>query len=352
MSDPDDAFERYELRSPVGGKAGLFLAGGAAALVVGVALFAVQLMLPAEKAPPFPVTIGSVVIPSLIGLGMLGYGLHLRRTVTAVDVRAGGLTVHTAGGGQDVPWDDVSRVDDDKLEYPVIGVELDAVVLYDRSGAKLATFTSQLRGFKRLAARVKAEARGRGGVAGGHARAKRNKLMAVVFLGFAAFMLFAAGFIARDTWYEATHSTLLRTEGVVVEADVVKHEIFHVTPRVEYRFTDETGVEHTRGTPMTRAAWDALAGEPVVEVVYVRSNPEYSRLLVGEVEGGGGPSVKAPWGYLLAAAAAVMSLFMAFVGVLRWFGWDIDVGKDGVKWVKYGEAPDGRIHPRADPDER
>lgn len=345
--EPDDELV-FKLRSPVGTRAVLFIVGGVLALCFGAVVFLVQLLLPPEHALPVPAKIGLVVIPTMLGLAAFGYGLTLCRIVSRVVLDPDGVTVSSFRGTHTYQWEEVARVDDDKIEYPMVGLELDAITLYDRGGAKLATLTSQLRGFEDLADEVKRRVRGRSGVTGGHARARYNKPMALLFFAFALLMLFAARFVAHDTWYEATNSGLLETEGVVTEATIVKHEMFNVTPRVEYEFTDEAGVVHTRNTMMTQAEWNRLIGEPVVEVRYVRSNPEYSRLLVGEAEGGV-PSVKAPWGYVVAVLAAGMSLFMLFIGALRWAGWDLDVGKDGVKWVRYGDAPQTVDSP-ADPD--
>ncbi len=95
-----------------------------------------------------------------------------------------------------------------------------------------------------------------------------------------------------------------------------------MTPRLEYEFAAENGQKITRDAMLTQAAWNGLDGADTVAVRYVPSDPDNNRLVAEEVEGEfGSPATN----LLLSIAVGAIAGFFIGVGLMQWFGWDIDL---------------------------
>ena len=153
----------------------LCFVGGAAAFGLALLLLVGQLLIPPENQAAFPFFIASTVIPSLFGFAAIGYGWMLLNQVTEVELGPDGMTVVSDRGEREIFWADIERADTDKIEYPMFGIEMDALRVVGRGGRKLATLTDRLGRFPELADRVATEATRRTGEPRGHARGRREQ---------------------------------------------------------------------------------------------------------------------------------------------------------------------------------
>jgi hypothetical protein len=250
------------------------------------------------------------------------YALFLLRSTTRVDVDDQGLTLHTSFTKRSVLWSEVARVETDRVEMPLVGVALDALVLRSTSGKRLARLTSQLGDFPDLVRRVEAAVQGATGATTGDARLRRSRPMAILMATMALFFVAAGGFVAIDSRMNQIRRQLLDDEGRQVAATVVKHYLWYETPRLEYQFSDRSGQSFQRDTAVKQALWARLGVGSQVRVRYAGSHPDYNRLVQGDLETE--EIINPQMGYLIAGLGALMAALFAAFAVLRWHGIDID----------------------------
>lgn len=166
---------------------------------------------------------------------------------------------------------------------------------------------------------------------------QRKSRRSALFLAGTAIGLLALA--AVNLWMvqgEQRAERLLAEAAVPGEAEIVRRFMAPngVTARLEYRVTAPDGRQRTRNTEVTRAYWDSLQGATTVPVKYVVSEPQISRLAMGEVLDKD-PTKSPGMMYGLCAVLAVICLFLFVAAVLQWRGWDIDLdsktGKISIK---------------------
>jgi len=201
------------------------------------------------------------------------------------------------------------------------------------------TLTELIADFDDLVAQVGARVEEATGAGVGDARLRKSKRNAVLCcVGGIAFFCLCV-FLGIDAWRTKTNLRLLETEGVEVDARIKRHYIYNVTPRIEYAFTTPDRATFTRDASMDRSAWDRLQGAKTVRVRYVPSNPDFSRLMDGEVED---MEMNPNVGLVFAGIGIALSVFFIVAGVFLWSGREIDLDtKAGkIRILKLGEKRD------------
>lgn len=92
------------------------------------------------------------------------------------------------------------------------------------------------------------------------------------------------GFIAGI--YEEIHTKRYPTEGVTVEARVLRAWVTGVTPHIEYEFRDANGNRVSRETTLYPGReWDTAQTDRTIMVEYLQSAPDWNRPISGEDSG-------------------------------------------------------------------
>jgi hypothetical protein len=326
----------YQLERPLGARPYWYIAGGVLAVLVAVLLFVVNVFTPPGKGLPFPVFIGTTVIPIMLGGAAIAYAFHLLRCPSQVQLDREGIALEGPMIRRQIAWSEIGRVETDKKEWPWLQREFRALVLYGTAGRKLATLTELIGDFDDLVAQVSARVEEATGAGVGDARLRKSKRNAVLFCvaGVAFFCLCV--FVGIDAWRTKTNLRLLETEGVEVDATIKRHYIYNVTPRIEYAFATTDGAPFNRNASMDRSAWDRLQGAKTVRVRYVPANPDFSRLMEGEVED---MEMNPNVGLVFSGIGIALSVFFIVAGVFLWLNREIDLdSKSGkIRILKLGE---------------
>jgi len=315
--DLDEPEFVYELRKPVGLRPVFYLFAGLTCLGLAGFMFLIGLLLPPERQA-FPVFIGSTVVPTLGALALFGSAFQLMRSPRRVTVGPKGIAVEGNEGERSWTWDEIG--------WATVGTAAltpqKRLVAYDPAGKKLVALGPEFEDFDGLAEGIKAAIARKPDEAAGRVQSRKaKKSAAFLTLGGVAFLAlaFANGFNAQS---EKADAKRLAQDGIEMEATVLRHYLYNVTPRIEYVFSTPEGREVKRDAMMQQAAWDALQGAKTVPVRYVPADPDNNRLVTGEVEDQfGDPAVN----LFLSVGVGVMALLFLSVGLMQWCGWDLDL---------------------------
>jgi hypothetical protein len=320
MSIEKPEMMRFQPQRPVGVRPYWQFAGGLSALLIALAVFLSHLFVPPEKQTPFPIFIGTCVVLTLIAISAIGNAIWLLRSPNRVELWPEGMVIVLPLSCKKILWTEIGKIETDKREWPMMGQETRLLVLYGTLGGKLATITDRIAEFDGLVTAVQARVAPAADKPVADARLRRSKPVAAGFFVFGILMTAATIFIGVEGWRTKTNLELMQSEGREIQAAVVKHYIYNVTPRIEYSFTAADGSKYTRNTEMTRAAWDLSQNRETVDVRYVPSNPDFSRL----VEGEGDPTFD-NWKFSLGLSVGgiFMSILIFAGAALRWTGRDI-----------------------------
>jgi hypothetical protein len=111
---------------------------------------------------------------------------------------------------------------------------------------------------------------------------KKARRRGMLMGGF--FTLFALGMIAGTaaSLNEMLHEKKYATEAVTTDARILKHYSVRQTHYIEFEFIDPAGQTHRREPMVEMGPWEQLAHSKTVPVQYLRSDPSWNRLAVGE----------------------------------------------------------------------
>ena len=314
----------YAAREGVGLQAALCLAGGIALVLVMIGLFVFSIALPKGADDKFlPGLIGG---SSVLWIGLIGRGIFLLRSVTQVIVDSTGVHLQGFISRRTVPWDQINRIEVDKKPGFLGGASQRVLTLLDTRGKKIAQIPETIAEFETLGnelAERSTAARGHStyDTAADEERQSKKQLrkmrVVAVLCGFLALGM-GAGFIAALN--EELHLRRYETEGVEIQANIVRRYMLRVTPYIEYSFKDEAGHVHSRNVMMKQRTWDDLIFANTIPVEYLKSDPEWNRPTSGEDETHFGGFV-----WLIGA----MSLVFAIFCVTSFLGYDLK-SEDGV----------------------
>jgi hypothetical protein len=261
-------------------------------------------------------------LPLLLGLGSFLYAVNLFRTPRRIELNRRAIVIETRRMTREIPWEDVEYVELDKaLAFPPNSTTQKRLVLRDGNRRKLAVLSGDLENFDDLSERLQRISSKRTGNPTMVAAARRAKPMAVFFCAFGVLAAAGAVFMGWSVRSEGKSKQLIQSEGVVTDAKILKHEMYNgIAPRIEYSFCDASGREFRRDTMLMTDEWKRLEGFESVPVRYVRSDPDYSRVIEGESSEG----QMEPMTLLLTSIGLALfsGLFFA-VGALRWNGLDV-----------------------------
>ena len=268
----------------IGWQAAGCLAGGIALLLVELLIFLVSLMAPARGHDYMPGIIGGA---SVGAIALIARGVYLLRTTVRVTLDSVGIHLEGLISRQLIRWDQIERIEQQKRAQ-WFGNTIKVLTLRGARGKALARVSDSVLGFDLLATEIAA----RSAQAGGQSiydpasdrtkdtarESRRLRWVGALMLLLAAAAATAFGFGLN----EDLHTSRYDTEGVRTDARITQRYMVSVTPRLEYSFKDEQGRPHTREAVMEKNEWERLAPYRKVRVEYLRSDPEWSRVLHGE----------------------------------------------------------------------
>jgi hypothetical protein len=307
-------------------RAGLYgrwmIVGGCVLFAGTIALFALLLLLPVEISPGPSAMTTLTVPPILAALVLIGAGWSQVQTLQQVDVGPDGVTIHFVKSERHIPWDDVVELQTGERSASLGHVTLKTVKLIGPQRKVLAAFDSQLQPFDDLVTKLweRASVGREVEVTDTADKKKRSEAWLLVILGpvFAGLGLF----VGLEAQRELQQRNSLRDHPTTATATVIKHEMFNVTPRLEYQFQDAEGEEHRRNTIVATKVWNQLQVGSTVAVKYLSDDPEYSRLDVGDIddEQSHDPQLMV----FCAPLVGLMGAFFFIAGVLQFCGIDLE----------------------------
>jgi len=323
----------YQAKGHIGWQAAGFIAGGI--LVLLMLLFHFLLLIGQTGGKSHDPTPGLVAGMGVGGIALLTRGLYLLSGVIRVTLDDAGIRVDRLISRQHIAWDMIDQIERDKQTHAFGGRATDVLKLIGTDGKPLGVIPATVDQFEAFAAEVARRSslvRGTptyNPAAGQQLRQSRDakKARRSGFLALLMTMIFGAIFAAGV--YEDLHLRRYATEGEVVEAKITRRYMVRVTPRLEYAFRDARGVTHTREAMMDEAAWDALEGSRTVPVQYLRSDPEWNRLVVGEQK-----ETHLGGAFLLLSGG--LTLATALMGLLLLGGFDVKSEKGQVQITRKG----------------
>jgi hypothetical protein len=270
-----------------------FAAGGLGLLAMAAGMTVIAALQPNTPDHKFEPGLNGPFI-GIIGLAVFGafalqHAFFLLQHTRRVDVDAGGITIDSYLGRRFVRWNEVARVSRGK-RTSLYGASTATLELLDTGGRTRAAITDTIGGLEELAQAVAAQVHGGEPAVeekGEDARRASKEARKLRLCGW-AFLAFALGMMAGlgAGINEELHTRRYATEGVRVEAKVVRTWMLSVTPYVEFSFQDQAGATHTREAMMfSGPEWQAVQGSATVPVEYLRGDPEWNRLVKGEDAG-------------------------------------------------------------------
>ena len=317
-----------------GWQAGLLLAGGIVLGLLLIATFLLMLSSPSHS-PYMPGVIGGASVAPIF---MIGLAIVRLRNPLRVVVDARGLLLERRITPLFIRWSDIAEVARDRTSEIGGQNPKDVLILRGEGGRVLARIVGTL---PRLPALV-AEVESRSALARGaptydrdrsieqrRRKARRGaRLLVVAGVIFAPLGLFVAG----QSLNTLTHKRSLAREGVDVEARIVRHYRYNITPHLEYAFEDAHGRTFQRDVVMEPAAWEALAGAETASVRYLPSDPDWS-IIEGE-------EIATPEGPPIIIAGALCTLMGVGFFVLGVLGIDLRVEGGKLKFKRICDIGD------------
>ena len=323
-------------RRRVGVRAAIFIVVGALEIVAIIltAVFRANAFL----EPSYAVMLTFLVCLSVVGIAFIGRGLFLLRTTVQVVLDEIGVRIDTHLSHQSVRWSEIDRLESDTKIISMSAESYKVIKLMDRSGRPLAAIDERISDFEAMVA----ELNDRASPAAGHATydAAEDELRSVEreMMGLRANVLvtglFAAAILAVLCYgvYEEWHIRRYASEGVRAEATIVHREMVGLTQKIEYTFVDERGRSYSRKTAMyVGGALLSADLKQTVPVEYLRSNPDWNRLVKDEVVG----ARLSGWSILVAAFGL---LVCGTVFVVMLFGFSLKRSNGVTKLTRWGSV--------------
>ncbi len=333
---PPSAEGQLEFAAEKGGGrlAGLLLAGGILGILLGIGLF-LLLLLSSKHEPYMPGLIGGMMV---VPIFMIAFAITRLRAPIRVVLDARGLLIERRIAPLFIPWSSIAEVRRDRKSGFGELEPKDVLVLCGERGRVLARILGTLPRFPALVAEVEARsALARGAptydrdrnIEQRRRKAKRGaRFVMVTGFIFALLGLFVAG----QSINEMKHKRAIAREGVDVDATIVRHYRYNVTPHLEYTFQDAQGRTFRRDVMMKPSMWEELEGEKTVSVRYLPSDPDWS-IVEGEEN-------TTPEGPPIIAAGVLCSFMGAAFFIIGILGIDIRVEGGKLKIIRIRDMGD------------
>lgn len=348
MGEAGEGAAEREFRNPhnIAGRVILSLGAGVLFLLLLGIHFFLMLLSPNTK--------GSAMLPAVSsGLGVMaifgiGYAIYLLRCPKRVITGTEGMRVEWLIKQGYWRWEEIAEVRDNKVT--VLGgffgggrkasTEREVLEIYDRRGKLLAKLTDELEDFGKLAEQIREYS----SQAQGHstydaaAEAQRKEVRTRKSLRWAGvfglFLMMLSLALGIAFYQELKVNQMLEREGERIQAKVLRHYIYNVTPRLEYEYTDGQGNRYQEDVMMNRRSWDLLGEQPTVEIIYVPSEPEHSRLVEGQEE----ESLNLPPALQIVLVAAAFGFGAILLGCWRLGISDIKIEGGKIRIVRIGQV--------------
>ncbi|MBN1765830.1 MAG: hypothetical protein JW860_11270 [Sedimentisphaerales bacterium] len=315
-------------------------------LVLMLAVFFLNLLDSSGSNQMNPTIIATSGMSICMFFGIM-YGIYLLSSPVRVYLDEYRITIEWLIKRKTYEWHQIHELRRDKKEvnslWQLKKSSRDILELYDEKGKKLAELNSDLADFTILAGEIES----RTSVAQGKTTYDRNAQMDrnykkqvrnSRFFGIFGIILFVGSLTTCISEYQNHRiQKLLDTEGVTIEAKILRHYMYNITPRLEYEYTDPEGNLYTDNVMMEKEAWDKLSGQEIVTIVYLPSEPKHSRLMEGQ--NGISASPFSPGvSMALFAGAGVMGVLL----IVMWLAKIADIKSESgkIRIIRIGDVDD------------
>lgn len=274
---------------------------------------------------------------SVIGIGLIARGLFLLRATVRVVLDPAGIQLETLTSRRSIAWAEVERIEFDKRSPLLGGETLRVARIIGINGKSLAEISETVVDFDALSAELTARSSAMAGRetydAGADERRRierdTRKIKRVAWI-FALFTLGMAAALCAGI-NEEWHVRRYATEGVRVDAKIVRRWMYRVTPHLEYAFQDSNGRSYGREAMMYPGPeWDALEGVRTVPVEFLRSDPSWNRLTAGEEPG-------AQFGGKFLIVSTGGMVMFGVLSVFAFLGFDLKIENGVTTLVRFGQ---------------
>lgn len=307
--------------------------GAKGALLIGAGVFALFLALLgfviASRSPAWKLSLHSFsTAPALLGIGFLTAGWSMLRTPRKVVVNREGFWFENAQSQRGVRWDQVGCA---LASGPGMSHRRNLNVL-DVNGKSIVKLDESFDRFELMVKSITDRIQSRSNGAASRLASRKARRQGVIAIVLGCVMALCSGFVAWSTRQKQLGERALLQNPVFAEAEIVRKFVAPngVTKRIEYRITSE-GRSATRNVEVEPAFWITLNEDDLIPVIHVKGDPDFSRLVRGEVHELG--STRIPLVRFGSALAGVVgSLMVIAAGVLLWNGWEVNIDPKTGKW--------------------
>ncbi len=277
--------------------------------------------------------------PMVIAVSLLAGGWTLCRGPRRVTIDDDCLQIEWSARTSEHPWNDIGWA---TVTAVVANVQRQLVV-YDRSGKKVALLSDAFGRFDELVAAVKSKVADQPESVSGAIRLRKARKTAIFMGSVAVVLIVISAGVAWFTYEEQRADKLLGTAGVEGEAAIDRLFVAPdgVTTRIEYTVSNDRGETGSRNVELEPAyhAYLTEAGARTIRVLFVPTEPTISRLHRGEIS-----DVDFMYstlgGYGVSGLGTLLGLLFLAGAALQWKGWDINLdsktGKISIK--RFGEG--------------
>jgi hypothetical protein len=339
----ENSSKTYKTTRRTGLAAAFFIGFGILFIIFMILIFLIAMVLPpGGKGSMFPGFFGGM---SVIPIFSIGYGIFLLSSVIRVQINAEGVWLEGFISKKSIPWGKIARLKREKVRANLFSnKETDILVLCDDNDKELGRVSGIIDDFADLVGEIEKRSSESRGASTFNLESeisrkqqeeiRKRKKLKWVFIVIVGMFLTFTGYGAYEYYYH--HK--LQNEGKIIEAEIVRHYMYNVTPRLEYCFTTSDGKKHHNDVMMETPDWNNLEKQQKVKVCFLEDLPEYNCLSVGEI-----PATD-PWEFLMVGLGGTV-FFGIFLGIVC-SGYDV-VSKNGkIKLRKVGDiAEDLELEP-------
>ncbi len=280
----------------------------------------------------------ALIAPPMFGTFIVLYGVFLLRQTRRVVLDRDGVYVYGLRSCKFVPWCDIDAVDRGKSNGLGVGMSVESIELLDVAGRRRAIVTDSVVGFEELAQALIAGSSATTGretfvpEAAEERRVEketktiRRSAWVFVFFGVFSTAIFVMGV------NEEIQARRYATEGVRIEADVIRTWMVKVTPHIEYVFKTDDGKRISREAMMYQGKdWDRAQTSPTITVEYLPSSPQWNRIVNGEH-----PAAEFGGQFLYLSGFGI--LFFGVFAVFTLLGYDFKADQGVNQLVRHGRV--------------
>jgi hypothetical protein len=247
-------------------------------------------LLSSDSNPLMPGIVGGISFLPVLGLS---FAFYLLRSPVRIVVTDSGLTLEWLIRQKTFSWRMISRLE---LKDPGIfhnwvssmkgksKTASEMLVIFGPNGKKLFEIGDNFENFSALMEQIRQRSSDASGKATFNSQEqiqkkihRQNKsriillVLGILFAGISISVLVIS--------IVASHNKkLLKTEGQIIEATIMRHYLYNVTPRLEYSFTLEEGETFSKNVMVNKPYWETLEENSTVPVKYLPSNPKKNTL--------------------------------------------------------------------------